>query len=245
MWVALLHGGDTSRLFGESALEAHGLTGWEPDLTHFQVPHGVNVPAAPGLVAHHARGSASERDVVRRGLRCEPAGRAVVSAASGMAQERRALGLVLASVQQRIVAPQDIAAHLRRGTRHAAAIRAVLGEAAAGADSLREVDVVRLIRRAGFRSYRRQVVVETMDGPRPYDVGVDLPDGTMLLIEVDGVHHLDPRVRQRDAAKDAAAAALGHRVVRLPVQVIDTDGDRVVEQLARIRSEAERRTRSW
>ena len=45
--------------------------------------------------------------------------------------------------------------------------------------------------------------------------------------------------------RSAAAVALGHRVVRIPVQVMDTQRALVVEQLARIRAEAERRSRRW
>ncbi len=245
MWVAQLHGGESSQLFAETALEAHGMTGWEPERAHLLVAHGLKVPSATGLVVHHSRRVALDGAVLRRGLRCEPAARAVVSAVDRIAQERRALGLVLASVQQRIAAPKDITAQLHGRVRHAAAIRRILADADAGADSLREVDLARLVRRAGFTAYRRQVRVQTMDGPRPYDLGVELADGTLLLIEADGVHHLDPRVREADAAKDAAAAALGHRVIRIPVQVMGQHEARIVQQLSRIRVEAEKRARPW
>ena len=245
MWVAQLHAGQTAQLFAETSLEAHGMRGWEPEQALVLVTHGVKVPAASGLSVHHSRRAGSILPVVRRGLRCEPAARAVISAAVRMPSERRALGLVLASVQQRITTPHDIAAQLGAGTRHAAAIRRVLGHAEAGADSLREVDLGHLVLRAGFTSFRRQVRVDTVDGSRPYDVGADLADGTLLLLESDGVHHLDPRVREADATKDAAAAALGHRVVRIPVQLLGQHEARIVQQLSRIRIQAEKRVRPW
>jgi very-short-patch-repair endonuclease len=242
MWVAQLHAGERSRLFGETALETHGLTGWEPDSAHVAVAHGVRVPPADGLVVHHSRLTDSEPAVIRRGLRCEAPGRAVVSAVGCIGGERRALGLVLAAVQQRIVEPASITRHLLPKTRHAAAIRRILGEGS-GADSLSEVDVARLLRRAGLTSYRRQVPVPTPAGSRRFDIGATLADGTLLLIEVDGPHHLDPRVREADAAKDAAALALGHRVIHLPVQVVARDEAGVVEQLRRIREDADKRAR--
>lgn len=246
MWIGLLHGGEPSRLVAATALEGHGLVGWEPDLVHVEVPHGRRVPAAAGLGVHHSRRFGDAEHVVRRGLRLEPAGRAVVSATQGFASERRALGLVLAAVQQRIVLPGEVSAQLVPGLKHGAAIRRVLGEAASGADSLREVDVTRLLRRAGITSYRRQVRIPTQAGARPYDIGVDLPDGSLLLVEVDGVHHLDPRRRELDAEKDAAALALGHLVMRIPVQVVGEQEDRLVQQLTRIRLGAEARaSRRW
>lgn len=245
MWVAQLHSSETSKLFGETALEAQGLAGWEPERAHVLVAHGLKVPPAPSLVVHHSRSAGSEAPVIRRGLRCEPAARAVVSAVNAIAQERRALGLVLATVQQRIAAPKDITRRLHVSTRHVVAIRRILGEADAGADSLREVDLVRLLRRAGFTSYRRQVMVRTMEGPRRFDVGVELADGSLLLTEVDGVHHLEPHVREADATKDAEAAALGHRVMRIPVHVMVPQEARLVQQFSRIRVGAERRTRRW
>jgi len=246
MWIGLLHAGEPSRLVAASALEGHGMVGWEPDLVHIEVPHGRRVPAAGGLSVHHSRRFADAGHVVRRGLRLEAAGRAVVSATQAVASERRALGLVLAAVQQRIVLPGEISAHLVPGLRHGAAIGRVLADAEAGADSLREVDVTRLLRRAGMTSYRRQVRIPTPSGPRPYDIGVDLADGTLLLVEVDGVHHLDPRRRELDAEKDAAALALGHQVMRIPVHVVGEQEERLVQQLTRIRLGAEARAaRRW
>lgn len=241
MWAGVLHSGESSRLFGPSALEAHGLAGWEPETVHAEVPHGLKVPSAPGISIHHTRVIDEHPHVFRRGLRCQPAGRAVVCAVEGISSERRALGLVLAAVQQRIVHPQDIAQNLMPSGRHVAAIRGVLGEAAAGADSVREVDLTTLLRRAGFASYRRQVMIATPDGPRPYDVGVELADGTLLLIEVDGLHHLGLHRREADAAKDAAAIALGHQVMRIPVQVLGDHEARLVQQLTHIRHAAEER----
>ena len=115
MWVAQLHGGQAAQLFAETALEAHGMTGWELEDALILVPHGLKVPAANGLVVHHSRRAGSARPVLRRGLRCEPAARAVVSSADRMANERRALGLVLAAVQQRFVAPKQCEGQLPIG----------------------------------------------------------------------------------------------------------------------------------
>lgn len=244
MWVGLLHGGDASRLCALSALEAHGFMGWEPGLTQVEVPHGRKVPTTDGLAIHHSRGFAVAPTVVRRGLRCQTAARAVVMAADSIPSERRALGLVLAAVQQRIVLPDEIGENLGRTSRHAPAIRSVLAHAAEGADSLREVDLTALVGRAGFTSYRRQVTIPTPEGPRPYDVGVDLADGTLLLLESDGVHHLGLERRDADVAKDAAAIALGHQVMRVPVQVIGSHEGRLLQQLMRIRAAAEERARS-
>ncbi|HET7901137.1 MAG TPA: DUF559 domain-containing protein [Candidatus Nanopelagicales bacterium] len=73
---------------------------------------------------------------------------------------------------------------------------------------------------------------------------IDLPDGTRLVLEIDGPQHDDPRARWVDSQRDAELIALGYRVLRIPAYVVRTDPDRVVAQLRGIRLHAEQRARS-
>jgi very-short-patch-repair endonuclease len=240
--VAVAHGGPQSVLAGLSALEHLGLRGWEREVVHVLVPRGARVLALPGVVGHQA-GHLDAADIAsRRWPACTSAARAAIDAASWERSERTASGLVLAVVQQRLATPADLVDVLERCTRvrHRALLLAMVGEAAGGADARSEVDVVRLVRSVGLPEPRRQQVIETPDGPRRVDLAVDLPDGRTLVIEVDGVHHADSRVREADAVKDAALVAAGYVVLRIPASLLRRDPRTVRTQLRTIREAARR-----
>jgi very-short-patch-repair endonuclease len=115
-----------------------------------------------------------------------------------------------------------------------------VASALAGADALSEVDAEPLILRAGLPRPRRQVVI----AGRRRDLVVDLPDGTLLVIEIDGPQHDDPRARWLDSQRDAELIALGYAVLHIPAYVLRSDPGRVVAQLTTIRRQAEQRARS-
>ena len=146
-------------------------------------------------------------------------------------------------VQQRLATADEILEVLERSgpVRHRALLRSVLADAADGADSNAEVDVARLVRSVGLGELQRQMVVETPDGPRPVDLAVRLPDGRLLVLEIDGPHHDDPRVRERDAVKDAALIAAGHVVLHIPVSLLRRSPATVRAQLQAIADSARAR----
>jgi very-short-patch-repair endonuclease len=223
-----------------------GLRGWQRQSIHVVVPMGVNVPAVNGLVVHHTR-QLTESDLVTRPAapRMTTTARSAVDAARWESRPRTAAGLVLAVIQQRLATPDELMRCTARlgWPKNSTAIRAAILDGSGGADSWAEVEVARIVERAGLPRPRRQVVVETIDGPRRVDLAVTLADGGVLVIEVDGAHHLDSAVRLADAAKDMAVIAAGSAVLRLPVGVIRSDPDRVLAQLVAIRVAAQRRAR--
>ena len=247
IWLAHLHGGHRSALGGLTALELDGLRGWSRSQLHLTAPIAAKVPALACLVVHRTRNLAPD-DVVTRadGLVRTSVARSTIDAARWEPVQRRACGLVVAVVQQRLISVPDLVACLDGmvKVRHAAALREALASAADGADSLAESDVARLIMRAGLPAPRRQVVVMTSEGPRRVDLAVDLPDGRTLVVEVDGPHHADPRVRLADSAKDSAVIAAGNVVVRIPAQSVRTDAAQLTAQFATIRAAAQRRRRT-
>lgn len=244
LWVAVAHGGMRAPLAGLTSLAVHGFHGWEDPRRHLLVPHSGRVPPLEGVVAHQARALDPADVVLRRGLPCTTVPRSTLDAASRMPQQNSALGLVIAVVQQRLTTARDLSRALdaRPTQPYRSALRATLQRIDEGAESLREVQVGSLLREAGFIRWRRQVVIETPRGPRRYDLGATLADGTLLLLDVDGPHHQDPAVRAVDLAKDAEAIALGHAVLRIPVQSVAVAGTQLVQQLTRIRVEAEHRS---
>jgi very-short-patch-repair endonuclease len=244
-WAAVLHAGPQALLAGLTALEPHGLRGWSRDEVHVLVPLGVSVPSLSGLTVHRTRRLVDEDVVHGGGCPVTTVARSAVDAGRWEKSARRAAAIVLAVVQQRLTTPHELAACLAgfERVRHGAAIATAIEDAAGGADSLAEVDVARLVVRAGLPRPRRQVVIETPDGPRRVDLAVDLPDGRLLVLEVDGIHHAETGVRLADAVKDASVVAAGHQLLRLPVQGVRADPGSVLRQLATIREMASRRIR--
>jgi very-short-patch-repair endonuclease len=241
--VGVVHAGPRSALAGMTALEECGLRGWERDDVHVVVSHGRLPPRLPGLTLHQAR-SLDEHDLVTgRWPRCTTPARSAVDAASWERNPRTASGLVLAVVQQRLASAYEIAEVLERSgpVRHRALLLVVLADAAAGADSGAEALAARLVRSVGLGDPQRQLVIETPEGPRRVDLAVQLPDGRILVIEIDGPHHSDPRVREADAVKDAALVAEGYLVLRIPVSLLRRSPATVRAQLQAIADAARSR----
>ena len=234
--LGVVHAGPGSALGGWSALEHLGLRGWEREPVHVVVPRGARPTSLTGVVVHQLAVLDDVDVVPRTWPTCTTAARAAIDAASWTRNARTASGLVLAVVQQRLATPDqllDVLDRLER-VRHTELLRTMMCEAAEGADSRSEVDVVRLLRLVGLGTARRQQVVATPDGPRRVDLVVDLPDGRPLAIEIDGPQHADPRVREADAVKDAALVAAGYVVLRIPTSLLRRSPETVRAQLRAI-----------
>lgn len=167
------------------------------------------------------------------------AARAAVDAAAWERWPRAAAGLVLAVVQQRLASASEILEELEAAgrVRHRAVVRDALAHAVDGAESVAEVDVLPLLRAAGFGLPRRQV----RRAGRRRDLEVDLPDGRLLVLEVDGPLHDTPEARWADADRDAELVALGIQVLRVSTYDIRHDPQRVVTRLRTIHDAARRR----
>ena len=241
--VAVVHSGKRAALAGRSALECDGMKGWEADAVHVLVPHGQQPKPFPGVVVHQTRRLPPADLRVGAWPPRTRAARAAIDAAGWELYGRSACGLLLAAVRQRLVTVPELADQLALdGTvRHRALLNAVLVDAAGGADAESEVAMARLVRAVGLPEPCRQVVVETAEGPRRVDLAVRLPDGRTLVIEVDGPHHTDVRVREEDAAKDAALVAAGYVVLRIPVTLLRRSPATVRAQLMAIASAARAR----
>lgn len=241
MWRAVLHAPGPAWVGHLTSLEEHGLTGWKRDPVHLLVARSRLAPLS-GVVIHQSDRVPAEAPDLAAGLPLVPAARAALDAASSLPHPRLAGGLIIATVQQRVatVAELEVEVAAAGRVRNKVAIVAALRSAGAGAESMSEADVEPLVRRAGLPAPRRQVVI----AGRRRDLAIDLPDGTVLVLEIDGPHHDDPRQRWIDAQRDAELLALGYVVLRLPAYVVRTDPRRVVEQLVAIRRHAEARARS-
>ncbi len=211
-WVAVLHAGPRSMLGGLSAAARAGLQGWdrgevtvwvEGDLS-FEPVEGVRFfrTARPAdLVAHPS--SEPPR------ARLEPA---VLLWAAYEAPPRAAVGVLAATVQQRLTtAPRLLEWTDRlRPLRRSPLFRSILADVGAGTHSAAERDVLRLCRRHALADPHRQRRRPDRDGTTRWtDCEWDLPDGTVLMLEVDGALHLDATTWTADKRRARRLAGPG------------------------------------
>ena len=191
--AAVLHVGSKGCLAARTALEPFGLRGFEDDTVHVLHPRATSVPRLPGLQVHESRRLRAE-DVTRRdGLPVTRPARSAIDAVAFQRFPRFAYALPAALVQQKLAAPIDVARELRRAgqVRHAAHLRLAIADIAGGAESLGEIDLAALCRRHLLRPPARQRIRLDRGGRRRYlDAEWDLPDGRVVVLEVDGGHHM-------------------------------------------------------
>ena len=244
-WAAVLAAGPRAALCAWTALQQHGLRGYERDEVHLVVPRGerpVGLGRESGVrvVVHESRRHLPD-DVVRRTGHPpvhRPA-RAVVDAAAWGPSDRAAAGILTAAVQQRLVTPAGVGAELDRAgrVRRAALVRQLLHDVAGGVEALSELDFALLCRRAGLPEPQRQRFRRDAEGRRRYlDVEwVRARDGRRVVVEVDGRGHMredvweDDLLKANDVTIDEAAIVL--RVAGITVR---TRPQRVVAQLRRV-----------
>jgi very-short-patch-repair endonuclease len=236
-WRAVLHS-PHGWLDGRSALNHVGLTGYPPPTIHILCGRTARPSPLDGATYHVSDRLPGPRDL-HAGLPVVGAARAVVDAAAWERWPRAASGLTIAAVQQRVVTVTEVSAELALAgrVRHRAVMRDALVDASGGAESVAEVDIAPLLRRAGIAAWRRQV----RSGGRRHDLEVDLPDGSILVVEVDGPSHDTPEARWADAARDAAIAAQGKLVLRISAYDVRHEPARVVAALRMIVESSQRR----
>ncbi len=133
---------------------------------------------------------------------------------------RAAHGVLAAAVQQRLTTPDRLLewVDLLRPLRRARAFRRTLGDIAGGAHSGAEMDVRRMCRRFGLVKPHRQRPRHDRAGRRRWtDCEWDLPDGTTLVLEVDGSFHLEVRQWEADLKRARSITTRTRLVVRCSV----------------------------
>lgn len=163
MWVAVLAAGPDGALCGLTAAALDGLTGWSDDVVHLLVRRGARPAATPGVPVHVHESRRYRPADDRHPLRLPPrtrTERSLVDAAVWMRSPRRACGLIVAGVQQRLATAAGLATTLAAAgrVRHRRVLTAVLADVAGGAEALSELDFAAFCRRHGFPEPTRQAV---------------------------------------------------------------------------------------
>ena len=193
LWQAVLHAGPTAVIAGLTAAELHGMKNWARDDITVLVDDELSFEPLEGVRFFRSRRALASMRSARALPVCqlEPA----ILLFAGYAPSRRtAHGAVTAAVQQRLTTPDRLSGWLARMTplRRAPEFRALLHDIAGGAHSLSEIDLRRACKEFAVAAPRGQKGRRDRNGRRRWtDAEWDLPDGSVLVLEVDGAYHDD------------------------------------------------------
>jgi very-short-patch-repair endonuclease len=237
----VLAAGEPALLAGVSALAAQGLDGFRTTAIHVLLPVARRELDPPRGVVVHRTSALPEEDInSRRRPPCTRVPRSIVDAASWARSDREATLIVVMAFQQRLVRVEqveDVLARMPRAKRRRL-VAAVARDAADGAHSLGELDVVRLLRKEGLPTPTGQAVRRDSSGRRRYlDLYFEEWD---LHVEIDGRHHDNPGQAWLDMDRQNALWTPGKRDMRFPSWLVRVEPGVF---LARVR--AALRERGW
>ena len=237
-WVAVLMPGKPAALAGLSAAAAGGLRNFEPEEIHVVVRHATHVGAPAWVKIHESRRFTTGDIVPASSPPRTRAPRAIIDAATWSKWPRRACTILCAAVQQRVVTAIQLEDELRLAghVRHVAIMRDILGDIGGGGHTLAEIELGTLARKADLPPPRRQRLRREHGGKlRWLDAEFDLPDGTVLVVEVDGAAHTQIESWVDDSDRQNEIVIGGRPVLRFPSLTIRLNERRVIDQLHRMR----------
>jgi hypothetical protein len=222
-WIALLDHPGPVALAGLTALEVGGLRffGQEMGLIHIVVPRGTTPRALPRVKVHESRRFDAASITLTRGIPHTRFARSALDAGAWQPYPRYACGLLAAVVQQRICTPADLAEQLPRvgRIRHKAHMRLAVHDIAGGAEALSELDVARMCRTFGLRQPHRQRIRRDRQGRKRYlDCEWVLEDGSVIVLEVDGSHHLEVEHWEADIKRERGVVISGRKAGRTVIR---------------------------
>ncbi len=236
MWAGVLHAGHGSAVGHLTALERHGLERWHRDDITILLGKSHNLEPLEGV-----RFVETRRPIARFTAesplpvwRVEPA--ALVFAAYEPVT-RTAYGLLNAVVQQRLTTPHDLERWIGRlrPLRRARPFRRLLAEMVGGVQSVAELDVSRMCRAYNLPLPRRQTKRRDSSGRIRYtDAEWCMPDGRIVVLEVDGAFHMDVAHWGDDIERERGLVAAGAVVLRCTALELRDDPGRVAHDLRRV-----------
>jgi hypothetical protein len=233
-WSAVLHAGPRSMLANLSAAGRQGLTGWERPWVSVMVDDELSFEPVDGVDFFRSRRPFELLRAPRPGIpvcQLEPA---VLLWAGYEATNKAAHGVVAAVVQQRLsTAPRMISwVDQLQPLRRAKPLKRTLSFVESGAHSGAEVELGRLCRRFGIRPPDCQRRRADRSGRiRWTDAEWDLPDGTTLILEIDGAFHLDVLQAGDDAKRSRRLTTPTRTVVRCTAYELAHESEEVAVDL--------------
>jgi very-short-patch-repair endonuclease len=235
IWLGVLTAGAGAMAGHLTAAEVSGLRNWQREEVTVLVPYANDVrTAVEGVRFVRTRRDLDELRDPGRALptcRLEPA---VLLFAAEERSRRTAQGVLAAAVQQGLTAPTALRAWIdrMRPLPKAPLLRRALDDISGGAQSLAEIDVARLCRRRRLARPLRQVRRRDATGRLRFtDCEWRLPDGRILVLEVDGAFHMDVAHWEDDLARQRALSGGDKVIVRCTARELRDDPDRVADDL--------------
>jgi hypothetical protein len=224
--TAVLEAGPAAMLAGCSALVESGWSGTESEFVDVIAPRGQRSRArgAPRWIRSHQPRDEPHRQ--GRPPRTTTA-RAALDAVAWARSDREAMMILTSAVQQRLTSGTPLSRELSRrpSTKRARLVREVLADIGGGATSSNEVAFLRECRRRGLPTPRMQT---RRRGSRATctDAEFRLADGHLLIVEIDGIGHLDVATWQDDIARhNELATATGAMILRVTSFAVRHDPD--------------------
>jgi very-short-patch-repair endonuclease len=223
--AGLLEAGPGSALAGCSALVEAGWRGSELGRVDVHAPRGRRRRAQgqPGwLRIHEPRVEPRIHGFPARST----VARAVLDASSWARSDREATMILTSVVQQRLVTLDAVSRELGRQDRRrrAGCIRDVLIDMTGGAESSNEVAFLRRCRQYALPKPRMQT--RRVGGRRRTDAEFTLPGGRLLIVEIDGIGHLDVNSWQEDITRhNELAISTGAVILRVTGWEVRNDPD--------------------
>jgi len=206
--------------------------GFDDHPIHLLLPASRQVRTKlPGVVVHRSRVPvAGDVHPARLPPRTRVA-RSLVDAAAWSGSGTGARAVLAAGVQQRLVRADQLMLALQRfpRLRRRALIAATLTEIAGGAEALSELDFARLARRHGLPAPDQQVMRRDGEGRRRW---LDAYwKEARLVVEVDGLWHMEATAWWADMRRDNDLTISGLRVLRFPAFVVRDEPGLVAAQI--------------
>jgi hypothetical protein len=236
MWLGVLHAGPAALVGGLTAAEVLGLRNWHRETITVLVLDEMEFDEdeVRGVKFVRTRRDLAAMRLPRPGLpvcRIEPA---VLLWAAYQESRRSAQGVVAAAVQQRLSTPDRLAEWVlrMRPLRWAALFRRALADIEGGAQSVAEIDVRRMCRRTGIVAPTRQRKrVDSAGRARFTDCEWVLPNGHVVILEIDGGFHMDVEHWEDDLARQRRISGPGRTVVRCTSRELRDDDEQVGRDL--------------
>jgi very-short-patch-repair endonuclease len=230
LWIAVFAAGPGAALAGLTAAAVGGLHGYESSVLQVVVPPGREVTRLAGLAVHRSALDRSDLHPTGQPTRTRLA-RSLVDAARWAPTDDRACAILAAGVQQRLVRPGELSAVLARlpTARRRRLLRATIGDLAGGAQSLAELDLVRLCQRHRLPRPKQQVERRDARGRRRW-LDASWPEWG-IHVEIDGAAHVDVDTWWADLRRQNEVWVRGDRLLRFPAYVLRRDPEAVVKQL--------------
>ena len=237
LWLGVLHAGDGAVLSHLTAARRASLRWTAPDLIDVMTPRGDTVLPLKGFRFHQTRRPYERWVKPVSGPPRLPIEYAALLAAERDRNIRRALGLIVACVQQGLTTCDRfaLAIPLIRKLRNGKTFAVVLGDIAGGAQSFAELEVGRLCAEYGLTAPTRQVVRLDKEGRRRYlDCVWLLPDGRVVVLEVDGSFHAEVVAWWSDMKRERAVVIQGDTVLRCSSIELRLEPEDVMADLRRV-----------